>query len=338
MARAEMTQPFPMSTLDVERRPGKPPILRAESTVDAATWTGEHRDALHALVDQHGSLLVRGLGLRDGSETEALFRQIGKLLRETEAFAPRRAYAEGVYSASKWPSNQPMCMHHELSYLSEPPGLMLFACVVAATDGGATTLADSAAVLEALPADLVQRAERHGWLLVRNYNDNVGATIMESFGTDDHKVVETYCRGNAIEFEWQAGGGLRTWQRRSAVVRHPKTGQRCWFNQMAFLNQWTMNPEVREYLMEVLGEDGLPFDTRFGNDEPISAEIVQTINEAYEANSAREPWQAGDLLLVDNIRTAHGREAFEGPRELVVAMAEPVRLVDCSVKIEVTES
>ena len=44
----------------------------------------------------------------------------------------------------------------------------------------------------------------------------------------------------------------------------------------------------------------------------------------------REPWQAGDLMLVDNVRTAHSREAFEGPREVLVAMADPVRLADCS--------
>ena len=31
-------------------------------------------------------------------------------------------------------------------------------------------------------------------------------------------------------------------------------------------------------------------------------------------------------MLVDNIRTAHSREAYEGPREILVGMAEPVRL------------
>ena len=33
-------------------------------------------------------------------------------------------------------------------------------------------------------------------------------------------------------------------------------------------------------------------------------------------------------MLVDNIRTAHGREAYEGPREVVVGMADPVRRSD----------
>lgn len=45
----------------------------------------------------------------------------------------------------------------------------------------------------------------------------------------------------------------------------------------------------------------------------------------YDAHTAREPWQAGDLMLVDNIRTAHSREAFEGPREVLVSMADPMR-------------
>ena len=43
-----------------------------------------------------------------------------------------------------------------------------------------------------------------------------------------------------------------------------------------------------------------------------------------------------DLLLVDNVRTAHGREHFEGPREVLVAMADAVHLADCSPTIEVT--
>ena len=50
----------------------------------------------------------------------------------------------------------------------------------------------------------------------------------------------------------------------------------------------------------------------------------------------REPWQAGDLMLVDNIRTAHSGEPYEGPREILVGMAEPVRLSDASPTSEVT--
>src|SRR5216110_656216 len=327
------------SLLNVELQPGKPPMLRAEATGDAPRWAAEHRNALRALVAEHGSLLVRGLGLRDAAQTEAVFRRLGSLLAERETFAPRRRYSEGVYSSSKWPPNEHMCMHHELSYAVELPSLMLFTCLVAPTVGGETPVADSPNVLNALPADLVERFERVGWLLIRNYNDNdIGASIAEAFGADDRRAVESYCCANAIQFEWQPNGGLRTWQRRSAVVRHPRTGQRCWFNQIAFLNEWTMDPELREYLVDIYGEDGLPFNTRFGNGDPIGADVIQLINEVYEANTVRERWQAGDLMLVDNVRTAHGRERFEGPREVLVAMADAVNLADCSPTIEVTGS
>ncbi|MEU0822668.1 TauD/TfdA family dioxygenase [Streptomyces mirabilis] len=327
------------SMVDVELQPGRPPLLRAEVTGGAAGWAAAHRDALRAAVAEHGCVLVRGLGLRDAAETGAVFSKLATgLMTEKEVFAPRRTYSDGVYSSTKWPPNQPMCMHHELSYTLEFPGLMMFACLSAPTDGGATAVADAPTVLDALPAELTERFEREGWLLTRSYNDEIGASVAEAFGTEDRAAVESYCRANEIAFEWQPDGGLRTRQRRSAVVRHPVTGRRCWFNQIAFLNEWTMAPEVREYLMDVYGADGLPFNTRFGNGDPIGEDVVELLNSVYEAHTAREPWQAGDLMLVDNIRTAHSREPFEGPREVLVALADPVRLTDCSPTVEVTAS
>jgi alpha-ketoglutarate-dependent taurine dioxygenase len=322
-----MTFSSPSSVADVDLQPGKPPLLASAPTDDAASWAAEHREALRDVVAEHGSVLVRGLGLRDADQAGAVFRRTaGPLMPEREAFAARQTYSEGVYSSVAWPANQPMCMHHELSYALEPPGLMLFACLTAPTDGGATAVADSSAVLEALPTELVARFESEGWLLTRSYNGEIGASLEEAFGTDDRGAIESYCRANAIDVTWQPDGQLLTRQRRSAVVRHPTTGRRCWFNQVAFLNEWTLDPEVREFLVDVYGADSLPFNTRFGNGDPIGADVVALLNQVYDAHTAREPWQAGDLMLVDNIRTAHSREAFTGPREVVVAMAEPVRV------------
>jgi alpha-ketoglutarate-dependent taurine dioxygenase len=332
-----MSHSSPTFLPDIEQAPGRPPLLHAKSDGDAAGWAAEYRGPLRAAVAEHGSLLVRGLGLNEPTTTEAVFRHLssGRLMADREPFAPRRTYSDGVYSSSKWPPNQQMCMHHELSYALEFPGLLLFACVVAPEEGGATAVADAPTVLQALPAELVQRFEREGWLLTRTYNDEIGASVAEAFGTDDRAAVERYCRANSIEFAWQDDGSLQTRQHRSAVVRHPVTGRRCWFNQIAFLNEWTMDPEVREYLVDVYGSDGLPFNTRFGNGDPLDEDIVKAINEVYEAHTLREPWHSGDLLLVDNIRTSHSREPFEGPREVLAALGDPVRLTDCAPTIQV---
>jgi hypothetical protein len=314
--------PLHTPQLDVTSQPGASPVVRVEATADVASWISGHRESLLAGVAEHGALLIRGLALHNASEVGAILEGLAMApVTEREAFAPRQTYAEGVYSSSKWPPHQPMCMHHELSYTLDFPALMVFACLEAPTEGGATAVADAAAVLSSLPDELTERFEREGWLLTRSYNGEIGATLSEAFGSDDPAAVEGYCRANDIQFAWQPDGGLRTRQHRSAVLRHPFGGLRCWFNQVAFLNQWTLAPEVREYLIDEYGPDGLPFNTSYGNGDPINEGTVQLINKIYEAHTTRRPWQTGDLLLVDNIRTAHSREAYQGSRDVVVAMA-----------------
>ena len=73
-----MSSSSPASLLDVDLQPGKPPMLRAEPAGDAPSWAAEHRDALRAVVAEHGSVLVRGLGLRDAAEVARRLSAAGR--------------------------------------------------------------------------------------------------------------------------------------------------------------------------------------------------------------------------------------------------------------------
>nr|AEF16019.1 regulatory protein B [Streptomyces viridochromogenes] len=312
-----------------EPRTAEPQLL-ARLTVtpgtDPETWIAEHTEELRELVDRHGAVLVRGLPLDDRDRAVAAVRRvIGAGMAEREGFAPRDPYGPGVYSSSHWPADQPMCMHHELSYAAETPRLLAFACVTPPSSGGVTALADSRAVLADLPAELVARFERHGWLLTRHYNPFVGIGWEDAFGVKDRAEVERYCADHGATAHWDDEGGLRTRQIRPAVVPHPVTGERCWFNQIAFLNEWTMAPDIREFLTSEFGPEGLPFNTFYGDGSPLDRATVDLINEVYELHTVREPWQAGDLMLLDNFRTAHSREPYQGRREIVVGMGDPLR-------------
>ncbi|MEV5593254.1 TauD/TfdA family dioxygenase [Streptomyces sp. NPDC052496] len=301
---------------------GRTPLLPVPGAV-FETLPGQ---AVRDLVTQHGALLVRGLGLRAPNDLARAARWLGVTpVAEREGFAGRTDHGDGVYSSSHWPADEPMCMHHELSYAAEVPSIALFGCLTAPASGGATAVADARTLLRTLPADLVERFEREGWLLDRDYRE-VGVSWAEAFGTQDRAEVSAYCAAHAIEHEWLTDDVLRTRQRRAAVVTHPVTGERLWCNQIAFLNGLTMDPAVREYLTSFYGPDALPFNTRLGTGEPISEDVVETINAAYTAATSREPWQAGDLLVVDNLRMAHSREAYEGDREIVALFGDPVRL------------
>ena len=316
-----------MSTsLEINVQKGKPAIVQIAPGSNIESWASENRDALRASVTEHGAVLVRGLGLQDASGIAATFSELATdLISDREPFAMRSKIVEGVYSTTPWQAGQPMCMHNEMSYVAEPAGLMMFACLTAATSGGATGISDAATILKSLPSDLVKRFEKDGWILTRNYNEDIGSSYAEAFGTENKGEIETYCKANNIEIEWLSDGGLKTTQHRQAVVSHPLTGERCWFNQIAFLNEWTLDPEIREYLVEVFSSDGLPFNTSFGNGDPVTEDMVEAINETYESNTMQEPWQAGDLMLVDNIRMAHSKEGYEGDREGLVGMADPIQ-------------
>ncbi|MFE9252366.1 TauD/TfdA family dioxygenase [Streptomyces sp. NPDC007088] len=309
--------------LDGRRDEGRPAVVTVADASDPAVWAAQHREALYRVVAAHGAVLVRGLGLTDAAGATAVLRVLGDdLMPEREAFAPRWTYDDRIYSSSKWPPNQPMCMHHELSYAVEFPATMAFACLSAPATGGATALADAGRVLRELPSDLVERFEREGWLLTRSYNEDIGVPWAEAFGTTDRSEVERYCAANDISTEWR-GQELRTRQRRSAVLHHPADGRRLWFNQIAFLNQWTMAPEVREYLIDVYGPEGLPFNTSFGGGAEVTEDVVAAINKVYDSITFAEPWRPGDVMLVDNLGTAHSRLPYDGAREVLVAMAHP---------------
>jgi len=55
-----MSYSLPVSVLSIDRHPGKAPIVLAETAPgDASNWVAEHNSALHAVVAEHGSVIVR---------------------------------------------------------------------------------------------------------------------------------------------------------------------------------------------------------------------------------------------------------------------------------------
>ncbi|WDZ83435.1 TauD/TfdA family dioxygenase [Micromonospora cathayae] len=321
------------ATLDVRHEPGKPAILVTPplATMDEAVdWATAHRTAIRAELLRSGSLFVRGLGIADTAD----FARIRDVLMPQptsyrEKATPRTDFGAGVFSSTDLPAIQPIRLHNENSYTLDFPGTLMFGCLIAPETGGATTVGDMREALRRIPADLRDRFATYGWLLVRNFSELAGLPWQTSFATEDPAAVEAYCRANVIGYEWLAEGELRTRQRRSAIVTHPVSGERSWFNHYAFWNRHSLDADVRDVLLDTYGDDGLPFDTYLGDGTPLTAEEVATINRVYDEVTVRETWQAGDVMLVDNIACAHGREAFTGARKIVVAMGDEVALADC---------
>jgi alpha-ketoglutarate-dependent taurine dioxygenase len=144
------------------------------------------------------------------------------------------------------------------------------------------------------------------------------------FQTEDPAAVERYCRENQIQVEWKDDQRLRTTATRSAIVRHPHTGEQSWFNHVMFFHVSSFEPGLRNALLKEFGQFDLPSNTFFGDGSFIESEVIDEIREAYERETVMFPWQRGDLLVLDNMLVAHGRTPYEGPRQILVGMAQLV--------------
>lgn len=316
------------------REPGKPVIVHTPeftSMAEAAAWLTAHRAAIQAELHRSGAVMLRGLPVDDAATfAEARDALIAERAGYKEKATPRTDFGEGVFSSTDLPAVAPIRLHNENSYTLDFPGVLLFGCVIAAETGGATTVGDMRKALALLPPDLAARFAEAGWLLERNYSDMAGMPWRKAFSAEERQGAEEYCDANAIGYEWLDEDALRTRQLRSAIVTHPVTGERSWFNHFAFWNARSLDEDVRDVLVDTFGADGLPFNTYLGDGTSLTDAEVDTINDVYQAVTVRESWRRGDVMLVDNILSAHGRESFTGARKILVAMGEPVPLADCS--------
>jgi len=138
----------------------------------------------------------------------------------------------------------------------------------------------------------------------------VDLTWQNVFQTENKSDVEAFCRSAGIEAEWLDKNRLRTRQVCQAVAKHPRTGDMVWFNQAHLFHISSLKPEIRESLLSVFGERDLPRNAYYGDGTAIEDSVLDEIREAYRAEQVIFPWSQGDLLMLDNMLTAHGRSPF----------------------------
>jgi alpha-ketoglutarate-dependent taurine dioxygenase len=292
--------------------------------VNLLTWAEGHRDVIREHLNRHGGLLFRGFRTGGPEEFQRFMGAgVGEPLEYGERSSPRSQVSGKIYTSTDHPPDQSIFLHNEQSYNVVFPLRICFFCVTPAREGGETPIADCRQVYRRLSPAVRDRFLEQGYLYVRNFGEGFGLSWREAFQTSDPAAVEDYCRRHAIDFEWKDGGRLRTRQKRRAAAVHPETGEMVWFNHLTFFHVSTLPSHVRDALLAELGEQDLPNNTYYGDGSPIEPEVLQELRSIYQQETVSFPWQAGDILLLDNMMVAHGRSPFVGPRKVVVAMAEP---------------
>lgn len=282
-------------------------------------------EQIKKLLLKNGAILFRSFEIDSAEKLDACVNAFpGKSLDYIAGNSPRTKLQDKVYTSTEYPASEFISLHNELSYGNKWPAYLFFCCAVPALKGGSTVLADSRSFLSHLSKDVQQAFRTKGVMYIRNLHGGFGAgtSWQDAFETDEKSVVEDYCRRDDIMFEWNDDDDLRLLQKREGIIRHPESGEEVWFNQADQFHPSTNKPEVYEALMEVYEEDpmSMPQYATFGDGDEIPLSMLEEIREVGKQNMVAPQWEKGDLILVDNVLTAHGRMPFEGPRKILVSM------------------
>lgn len=297
-----------------------------ESAGDELTsFVRKHEKEIADAVATNGAVLVRGCSAAGADDFQHALAEIGfKPMEYTERSTPRSQVTDGVFTSTEYPAREVIPQHCESSYANSWPGRLAFFCVTPPETGGATPIADVFAVVEHVPPKIVDDIRTRGLRYVRNYGSGVGLDWRSAFQAEDRADVERFCAENGLKYEWLDGDCLRTTREAPGFAKHPVHGNTLWFNHMTLFHQSALRPEIRAGLVGILGADRLPNDVFYGDGTVIPDETVDAVRTAFARNTRRFDWRANDLMVIDNMRWSHGREAFTGPRKILVSMTDPV--------------
>jgi alpha-ketoglutarate-dependent taurine dioxygenase len=296
-------------------------ITPAVDNVDLAAWCASHAEEVEGHLDRHGAILFRGFPLTGAPEFEAVASTIaGELFGEYGDLPPEET-GQRIYHSTPYPPDKMIYFHNESSHFSSWPLRQFFFCVVPSEEQGETPLLDCREVYRELDKEIVEAFESKDLMYVRNFSEGVDVPWQEFFHTDDKAAVEQTCAKAGMTCEWTELG-LRVSQLAKGVRTHPRTGERIFFNQVQLHHVACLDEETRTALRQLFADEDLPRNVYYGDGTPIPDEVVDRIGEVYEELCVEAPWQAGDLIALDNMLVAHARRPFAGERKIIVAMGK----------------
>jgi alpha-ketoglutarate-dependent taurine dioxygenase len=316
-----------MTPIEPVIQPGFPLAFefRHEAREEFVSWYKEHEQDIDAQLQKHGALLFRNVDLRDIHDFEHVVSSIAsKFVSYVDGFSPRTKLSNNVYTSTEYDADFYITLHNELSFSSRWPSKLFFFCVTPALEGGETPLADGRSILDNMRPEVLDMFEKKGVAYIRNLHggSGVGPSWQQTYETESKEDVEKFCQNGDVAFEWQEDGTFRITQKKDALLAHPVTGEKVWFNQVDQFHPCHLKKEIFETLMELYNdEESLPMYGCFGDGTRIPEEIIHEVRKTVDDTSVPVKWQKGDLLMVDNVLVAHGRMPYKGDRKILVSMS-----------------
>ncbi|MFC4595476.1 TauD/TfdA family dioxygenase [Sphingobium tyrosinilyticum] len=310
-----------------------------EQDVGAATeWVAKNRNAVEAALVTFGAVLWRGFAVHGPEDFERFLSDFTPFSQGyVGGTSHRKAVTGKVMEATRADDHINIIMHQEMAYLPTTPRLLAFYCNKPAERGGETPIADMRGLMEALPQGLQDKLKAHGVRYIRNFRNDETLNDWRAdpyfnhyswqywFETTDRAEVEVAMIERGSNVQWNDDGSLTIWTVLPATSVHPKTGEKLFFNQIYAMRQHRVTiGEHNITRIDAAYPNYLdkPNAAAFGNGEPLSEEDFMAVHAEMERREVSFRWEQGDVMLLDNKLTAHGRHPYKGERDTQVMLFE----------------
>lgn len=294
----------------------------APTALDAAIeWIAGNREELVRKASAHGAILFRGFPLKvpeDFDRFVGAFELPNFPYEESLSNAVRVVKTPRVFTANEAPPTVTIFPHHEMAQTPVYPGKLFFFCEQPAESGGATPLCRSDVLWTRLRAEcpeFARRCESKGLKysnVMPSQNDptsGMGRSWQSTLRASTPREAEARLTSLGYTWTWLDDGCLRATTPVLPAVRTLDDGRQTFFNQLiAAFQGWK---DERNDPSKAI---------TFGDGTALDRDAVNVATRLGEELSFDVPWQRGDVALVDNFVTLHGRRSFTGTRKVLASL------------------
>ncbi len=223
-----------------------------------------------------------------------------------------------VFTANEAPPSVNIFLHHEMAQTPVFPSILFFFCEQPAETGGATPLCRSDVLWDRLAErcpefarDCVEKGLRYANVMPseNDHTSGMGRSWQSTLRASSPAEAERRLADLGYSWEWLEDGCLRAITPVLGAVRELEPGRKSFFNQL-----------IAAYCGWKDSRNDPSKAITFGDGTPLDSNAVQVAIELADELSFDVPWERGDVALVDNFVTMHGRRTFTGTRKVLASL------------------
>jgi hypothetical protein len=291
------------------------------SPADAVSWASAHRECLDQQAESQGAILFRDFPLQSAEDFDAFVAALeypNFSYDQSLSNAVRINRTSRVFTANEAPADVIIYLHHEMAQTPIYPSKIAFFCEEPADSGGATPMCRSDVLLDRLQeqaAPFVRDCETKGLKYMHvmpprsEHASGMGRSWHSTFNAATPAQAEDRLRQLGYSWKWLADGSLQATTPTMAAVRELPSGRKVFFNQLIAASQGWKDSR-NDASKAITHGDGSQLDR---NGVMLAAKLAEQITFDI-------PWQQGDVALLDNFLTMHGRRTFTGTRRVLASL------------------